>query len=218
MKKKHFAFIFASALFFSQTTFAIPIELAVNGSFEIDDIPANSMVGPFPFVTGWSGVGFLMDGQPQSFWPTSGNTGSQYADFGNNPTVVGSQTFTVPLEYEISEISWYTNTGNHVPSTTYTVELLDGLGGILLSEDFSVIGSISDWTSAFLDISVITLGSGSYTFSIYGTAGVGQADVLIDDVSFVARLAPQQVPAPPTLWLLAPGIVMVLRKRINRRG
>lgn len=216
MKTLKLVLTFATLYFFSQTSYASPIELVVNSSFELDDIPSNSLVGPFPSVTGWSGVGFLVDGQGLPVWPTSGNSGSQYAGFGNNPTVVGSQAFTVSSKYEISAISWYANTGIHVPSTTYSVQLLDDLGGILLSENFSVIGNVSSWSSASMDLSAITLGPGNYSFSLFGTAGVGQADVLIDDVSIVANLSPQQVPLPSTFLLLVPGIMVLLRKRIFR--
>lgn len=195
---------------------ATTVELISNGGFEVDDIPANTQAGPSPTVTGWTGIAWLVDGAfGAPVWPTGGSSGDQFADFGNRSELVGAQDFTVPAGHEISSISWFANTTKTVASSPYTVELLDGLGGTLVAENFSVVG-LDVWTPTLLDLGAGSLGPGDYTFQLYGTAGLGGADVIIDDVSVLATA----IPVPAALWLFGSSVVALkaTRRRVPRRA
>ena len=190
-------------------------ELLTNGSFEADDIPANTIGVLNAPVTGWDGVAFLFDGAPAAVWPLSGNSGAQYADIGNNSGSVASQTFTVAAGDFIQSISWFDNTATSTVTSFYTVELVDGANNLLETQDFSASADRSNWTSESLSLE-LPYGAGNYTLSFFGTTGVGTGDTLIDDVSALAAPAPVPVPASLPLLLAGLGVAGFVLRRQRR--
>ncbi len=205
-------FTLLASLLFANTSGALPIDIAVNGSFEADDIPTNSIGGLLDPVTGWDSVPLLFDGEPAAVWPAGGADGPQYADCGNIPSSTCTQSLTVAAGFDLVEITWSANEGDSVGATPYSVEIRNVLDSVLASGTYTASHNNLVWTDDDLDLTSSSLGAGDYKLVIYGTDGVSGRDVLIDNVKIFVEV----VPEPGTAIMLGLGLAGMTACRRNR--
>lgn len=209
-----YRFIIALALTVSIASVSplMAADVAVNGSFENPDLPANSIDSPA--VPGWTNVAFVMDldGGWAGIFPDAGSVGDQYADFANTRTRIASTDFTVGAGLGIAAITWDATTGGSV-QTPYVARLKDGLGAILTSGDFAALGNANYniWDATSLPMTPFAFGPGSYTLEFFADQDSG-SDLLADNVVIDVG-PPPVVPEPASLILLLGGSLLAIKRR-----
>jgi hypothetical protein len=164
----------------------------VNGHFE-DTTQASGTIGPHPSIPGWSPLGtatavyLVGTSPPVPSWPTTGQGGSgQFIDIGNTQSTGGIvQTVTIPIGFNLPELSWYDATSdiNISPlSSSYNVRLRNASNLIVTSGSFST--TVKTWTPRTLT-GFGPLPTGIYTLEFEPNTGVGLKDTLIDNVQLV---------------------------------
>jgi hypothetical protein len=171
----------------------------VNGSFELPDIPTNTLDSPT--VPGWSNIAFVFDGNggyPGSY-PDAGSDGTQYADFANKRTRIASQEFTVPASSSIAAITWDATTSRGASQIPYVARLKDGSGTIRETNNFTALGGSSEynnWDSETLLLTPQAYGPGNYILEFFADQDSG-SDLLADNV--VIELVAEAPSAPVPL-------------------
>jgi len=168
---------------------AIAANLAVNGSFEAQDVPTNSYASTdYTFSPGWSLLPFISDGNggTPSWWGTGGSVGPQYGDIGNRNSGVASYDFTVPSGFVLDSITWDDATAAPVSSVQYTVNLQT------LSGSYNAPGINQNWQAKSLPITPFIYGPGNYTLEFDVDSGNPTGwDVLIDNLVIETERAPE---------------------------
>ncbi|MDP6545472.1 MAG: FG-GAP-like repeat-containing protein [Phycisphaerae bacterium] len=185
-------------------------DIAVNGSFELPDIPANTLDSPT--VPGWSSIAFVFDGNggyPGSY-PDAGSDGPQYADFANKRTRIASQEFSVPAGSSIGAITWDATTSRGASQIPYVARLKDGSGAIRETGNFMVFGGASEynnWDSETLPLTLQAYSAGDYSLEFFADQDSG-SDLLADNVVIELVAETHSAPIPLTVLQTSAGPVV----------
>jgi len=194
-----------------------PAQAAIlNGSFEAPVTPANDKSSTIPEHWVGNSAAGTINGSIHSF-PVA-EDGVQFAAIGNNGVAIGqiSQGFSTTIADAYS-LNWYDSAGYDGPdpvfSAPYSVSLLDGIGGVVLTQNFDAYPSqVGVWTERLLDV---TLGAGDYTLVFTSLQQPFGHAAMLDNVSLLPSSIPEPATTTAVLALVAGGFFMLRRRSVR---
>lgn len=210
MKSYHYITLVAM-VFVAGVSGANAADVAVNGSFEVPDVTANTIDSPA--VPGWTNVAFVMDsngGWPGIF-PDAGSTGPQYADFANTRSRIASTNFTIGQGLVIASITWDATSGGGSEQIPFVARIKNAGGTIVASGNFLAFGltEYNTWDAYTLPITAQAHGPGNYVLEFFADQDTG-SDLLADNIVIDTGLL---IPEPASLMLFLGGSLLAIRRK-----